>query len=209
MANGATVTYAITTTWDNQTIDHAPIQLTLTGQGTHLELVVSGPFFNDPPGPDGPPGEAYWGLWNYEVAEAFFLGSNDRYLEVELCPHGQHLLLMLNGKNNDVGDCLPLNFSATIDGSTWEGRAYIPQDYFPPNVTKFNGYAIHGSGDARQYESLYPCPQGEYPGPDFHRLEYFQPIDFGALMPDNPNSDLSQIWQDALAGQVSFPCNGK
>ena len=59
-------TYSVATTWDNQTIDHAPIQITLSSNGTHVELVAGGPFFDDPPGPDGPPGEAYWELWNYE-----------------------------------------------------------------------------------------------------------------------------------------------
>jgi len=210
MAASQDFSYSVATTWDNQTIDHAPIQVTLSSNGTHVELVAGGPFFDDPPGPDGPPGEAYWELWNYEVAEAFFLGDENRYLEVELCPHGQHLLLMLNGGGDqDVADCLPLDFKTSIIGSNWEGRAYIPAEYFPSNVNKFNAYAIHGSGDARTYEALYPCPYGMYDGPDFHRLQYFQPINFGALLPDNPTAGLSQFWQDAIAGKLSFPCNGR
>ena len=43
----------------------------------------------------------------------------------------------------------------------WEGSAFIPWSYFPPNVTKFNLFAIHGSKDERSYEALYPVPQHE------------------------------------------------
>jgi len=40
--------------------------------------------------------------------------------------------------------------------ATWEGTAYIPYSYFPPVVTKFNAFAIHGEGRDRTYEALYP-----------------------------------------------------
>ena len=75
--------------------------------GNAVQLDVSGPLFNDPGPPPGPPGKACPELWEYEgeaaswsiflvhffiplnlfpVAEVFFLGENERYLEVELCP---------------------------------------------------------------------------------------------------------------------------
>ena len=55
-------------------------------------------------------------------------------------------------------DKLDLNYTAEINDATktWKGTAIIPLDYFPPDVTKINAYAIHGSGDGRQYEALYP-----------------------------------------------------
>jgi hypothetical protein len=61
---------------------------------------------------------------------------------------------------------------------TWYGSAWIPMDYLPPGVDRFNAYAIHGVGDDRKYEALFPVP-GEFP--DFHRLEHFQPIDLSRL----------------------------
>ena len=63
---------------------------------------------------------------------------------------------------------LPLNYTAEIssDGRSWLGHATIPWDYFPPNVTLFNAYAIHGSGDNRTYESLYPVPSEKFTQPD-------------------------------------------
>ena len=59
-----------------------------------------------------------------------------------------------------------MNFQATIDGSKWSGVAYIPAEYFPPKVDSFNAYAIHGSGNERVYEALYPVPPDKYAEPD-------------------------------------------
>lgn len=61
-------------------------------------------------------------------------------------------------------DKLDLNYTAEIDDAskTWKGSAIIPLEYFPPEVTKFNAYAIHGSENGRQYEALYPASK------DFH-----------------------------------------
>ena len=69
-------------------------------------------------------------------------------------------------RNCSLQTKLPLNYTATISGNTWEGVAYIPAEYFPQEVSKFNAYAIHGSGNARTYESLYPVPKGKYSDPD-------------------------------------------
>lgn len=41
------------------------------------------------------------------------------------------------------------------------GEALLPWSYFPPNVNKMNSYAIHGSGEERTYEALYPIPKQE------------------------------------------------
>ena len=108
---------------------------------------------------------------------------------------------------------LPLVYTASVDevGKRWEGRAIIPSSYFPPNVSLFNAYAIHGVGDARRkvdiveagiidpnyrYEALY---ESSGPAPDFHRLSKFQPIDFQYLLPDNKASNLSATWKTAIA----------
>nr|XP_023998728.1 UPF0462 protein C4orf33 homolog [Salvelinus alpinus] len=123
---------------------------------------------------------AFPGLWDYEVGreknslpwpldyevdevvEAFFLDSTTvNYLEVEVCPHGQHLVLLLSGRGHAFMQQLPLSFTATITGNRWEGEALLPWCYFPPNVNKMNSYAIHGSGAGRTYESLYPVPQAD------------------------------------------------
>lgn len=45
--------------------------------------------YNDPPAPSSPPG-ATDELWEYEVVELFLMGSEQRYLEVEVCSFVSH-----------------------------------------------------------------------------------------------------------------------
>ncbi|XP_077983894.1 UPF0462 protein C4orf33 homolog [Glandiceps talaboti] len=189
----ATHVYQIKTQWNSTPIDHNPIEIKLSGNhdnGMTVTMEVAAPFFNDPPAPKGEPGKPFPQLWDYEVVEAFFLGENNKYLEVELCPHGQHLVLALNGFRNMFKDELVLDYQATLRGNTWTGVAKLPMEYFPPNTTKFNAYAIHGSGNSRVYESLYPVEADAYTEPDFHRLEYFKEVDFKAMI----NFTKSDLW---------------
>ena len=50
----------------------------------------------------------------------------------------------------------------------WGGSALIPPGFFPPNTTRMNAYAIHGTGEGRRYEALYPAPRDhqDYPAAD-------------------------------------------
>ncbi|GFQ69628.1 UPF0462 protein C4orf33 homolog, partial [Trichonephila clavata] len=120
---------------------------------------------------------------------------DDKYLEVEFSPHGQHLLLFLSGRKNAIKMCLPVEYQATINqqNNTWRGIASIPKAYFPPGVNRFNAYAIHGSGDGRQYEALFPVPTSHFTHPDFHRLEFFRYIAFDKLLAID--SALSEEWK--------------
>lgn len=61
---------------------------------------------------------------------------------------------------------LPLNFTSSINNGNWTGCAFVPASYFPPKVTKFNAYAIHGSGPGRVYEALYPASAEKHTEPD-------------------------------------------
>ena len=38
----------------------------------------------------------------FKVVEAFFLNDKEQYLELEFGPHGQHLMLLLNGNRNAI-----------------------------------------------------------------------------------------------------------
>lgn len=44
----------------------------------------------------------------------FFLNDNDEYLEVELGPWGQHLLLLLKGERNAIKHSMPLDYIAEL-----------------------------------------------------------------------------------------------
>ena len=56
--------------WDSSPTGHDPITIKLvrdvTGSEDHVRLIVDGPFFDDPDAPDGPPGEPFDKLWDYE-----------------------------------------------------------------------------------------------------------------------------------------------
>ncbi|XP_006873270.1 PREDICTED: UPF0462 protein C4orf33 homolog [Chrysochloris asiatica] len=161
--------YQITKTWNSIQVTHTPISLKFKPAIQGLVMEVHAPFFNDPPAPPGTPGQAFNELWEYEVVESFFLNSLTKlYLEVELCPHGQHLVLLLSDGDAFIKE-LDLQFEANINGDQWIGTALIPWEYFPPGVDKMNSYAIHGSGTERIYEALYSIPLEEIEigqGPD-------------------------------------------
>merc|ERR1719370_2255796 len=189
--------FSILGTWDGKPIDHGPAQLSLRGTDNVVEISITAPYFGDPAPPGGKPGEAFFKLWEYEVVEAFFLNDMEQYLELEFGPHGQHLMLLLNGNRNAIKHSLPLDYTATIDvdKKRWTGEARVPGSYFPPDVTLWNAYAIHGTGDTRTYEALFESPG---PEPDFHRLEKFQELRLGDLVEGNSGSQLSAVWQNAL-----------
>ncbi|KAG8592762.1 hypothetical protein GDO81_000618 [Engystomops pustulosus] len=148
--------------WNSASITHDPVTIYLKPASEGLQMDISAPFFNDPPSPLSPAGEPFHGLWEHEVVEVFFLNSEkEQYLEVEVGPHGHHLVLLLSQRRNIWKECLPLSFQASITEKTWKGRALIPWEYFPPSVDQFNAYAIHGSELKRTFEALYPIPEKE------------------------------------------------
>ncbi|XP_068798169.1 UPF0462 protein C4orf33 homolog isoform X2 [Struthio camelus] len=191
--------FTVQHTWDGIPVSHEPVMVSLKSGNAGLLMEVSAPFFNDPPAPLGEPGKPFSGLWDYEVVEAFFLSDRtEQYLEVELCPHGQHLLLLLSGRRRVWKEKLPLEFEVTRMETKWEGKAVLPWNYFPPCTNKFNAFAIHGSGAERKYEALHPVPQHELQEgqkPDFHRLEFFKQLNLKGLMGENWKQPESEIWK--------------
>lgn len=159
-------------TWDGQDIPTTEqVQLELSFNTDCLVVQLEAPFHHDPP-PPGPPGPTNQ-LWNYEVVELFLcqqVDTNPSYLEVELSPHGHHLVLQLHGIRQPQHTLLPLSFQASIHKDRWQGHAEIPLSYLPPPPHSYNAFAIHGSADARRYLAHAPVPG---PQPDFHRLHLF------------------------------------
>ncbi|XP_020637196.3 UPF0462 protein C4orf33 homolog [Pogona vitticeps] len=190
--------FKIENTWNNFPVSHDPVMIKLTPENAGILMEVNAPFFNDPPAPPGEPGRPFNGLWDYEVVEAFFLNDQtQQYLEVELCPHGQHLVLLLSGRRKVCKQELPLMFEVSRTHAKWTGKAHLPWNYFPPSIDKFNAFAIHGSGVDRTYEALYPVDHnkiGEEQKPDFHRLEYFKSFNLKLLMGEDWKQPGSDLW---------------
>jgi len=93
---------------------------------------------------------------------------------------------------------LPMVYKATTTGSRWAGEALIPWSYFPPNINKMNSYSIHGSGENRVYEALYPIPKEEIVDgqePNFHRLEYFKSFSLQSIMGEGWVQPQSDLWK--------------
>ncbi|XP_007544245.1 UPF0462 protein C4orf33 homolog [Poecilia formosa] len=189
--------FAIQHTWDSNPVDHEPIRLAYSDGRSGLKIEVSGPFFKGfhPPAEPGLPDLS---LRIYEVASSVFLDSTkNNYLEVVLCPYGQHLIV-LKAAGYPLYQLLPIEFTTTITGDTWQGQALIPWTYFPPNVNKMNCYASHGIRENRTHEALYPVPkedlvEGLYP--DAIYQEYFQNFRLQSIMGEDWVQPESDLWR--------------
>lgn len=160
-------------TWDGRpAADHEVVTLAVH-LGATLRLEVDAPWHGDPP-PAGPPGPTDR-LWEHEVVELFLVGPEGprrSYTEVELGPHGHHLVLRLEGVRRPVASQLPCALRTWRTGSRWRAEAEVARDLLPASIAAFNAYAIHGLGEGRRYLAHRPVPG---PHPDFHRLEHFAP----------------------------------
>jgi hypothetical protein len=155
-------------TWDGAPL---PTPAAVVSVTSDLVVHVSAPFHGDPP-PPGPPGPT-WRLWEHEVVELFLLGDDAQYLEVELGPHGHHLVLQLHGVRQITAQELPLRYHTTIRDGRWTGQAQLQPSWLPAGPLRANAYAIHGAPGQRSYAAWSPVPG---PEPDFHRLQHFRPI---------------------------------
>ena len=96
---------------------------------------------------------------------------------------------------------IQITYSTDANKKRWSGEADVPADYFPPNVTHFNAYAIHNqqiNGSERIYKALYASSG---PEPNFHDLESFK--EFSELPLLKNITDYSDIWREALEDSTS------
>lgn len=162
--------------------------LRLARSGAHLRIELDAPYFGDP-APAVPVGPTER-LWEHEVCELFIADAGEHYLEVELSPHGHHLVLELSGIRRVVRSQLPIDYVARIEVSSeppatgpigrFYGEAHVPWAYLPVPALRANAYAIHGHGagpDAGQGVPQRRCYHAHSPPggavADFHKLASF------------------------------------
>jgi hypothetical protein len=150
-------------------VERAAIDVMLAAET--LGLRVDAAFHGDAP-PPSPPGSTDR-LWEHEVVELFVVGEGERYTEIELGPHGHHLVLRFAGVRRAIERQVPLEFHACVEGPRWRGHATLARTYLPEPIVAANAYAIHGVGKARRYLAAHPVPGT---APDFHRIDGFPPV---------------------------------
>jgi len=156
-------------TWDGQPLGASDVaRVGWQLDEAVLRIWVDAPFHDDPP-PPGPPGPTP-GLWNHEVVELFLVGAGPHYTEIELSPHGHHLVLRLEGVRQAVASELPLQLAARREATRWQAEAVLSRSLLPDDILSFNAFRIHGVGAHRRYLAHAPVPG---PMPDFHRLGLF------------------------------------
>ncbi|MCA9509968.1 MAG: hypothetical protein KC560_04635 [Myxococcales bacterium] len=168
-------------TWDGGAAlpgERVRIALSRSARGARDDwrIEVDAPFHGDP-APASPPGPTPR-LFEHEVVEVFLLALPDTYLEVELGPHGHHLVLALEGVRNAVREELAIAYAVAREGARWRGVAVVPGSLVPAGVSHVNAFAIHGAGAARRHLAWRPAAGR---APDFHRLDVFAPFDAEAL----------------------------
>lgn len=169
-------------TWDGRPLpagEQASVQLAAAPDAGRLRLLVEAPFHGDPPPPSpcGPTPR----LWEHEVVELFVAGpgadAEVPYLEIELSPHGHHLVLRFAGVRRVVESALPLDYRAAVDAGgaspRWRGEATVPRTWLPPPPHRANAYRAHGAGAHRRHLAAAPVPGA---AADFHRPSVFPAV---------------------------------
>jgi len=161
-------------TWDGQLArpeEVVGLELSRDDRGD-WGVAIDAPYHGDP-APTGPPGPTPE-LWHHEVVEVFLLAPPDHYLEVEIGPHGHHLVLELHGARRPLREGLPLTLQVEREARRWRAHARLERALVPKGVSRVNAYALHGTPGLRRHLAFAPVG-GETP--DFHRLERFAALD--------------------------------
>lgn len=158
--------------WDGTVLPESQwVMVDLRLSDDELQIEVDAPFFNNPPPSKAPNSErGFWQLWEYEVVEVFLVGQDGAYTEIEVGPHGHHLLLRLDGPRAVVDKMHPMVWEASIEGGRWHGIGVITRQLLPKNLERINAFAIRNVEGRRQYCCYTPLPSEQ---PDFHQPARF------------------------------------
>ncbi len=126
----------------------------------------------DTPAPASAPGPTE-GLWVHEVVELFLAGSGPAYLEVEVGPHGHHLVIRLTDVRVRGEALLPLDVAvARLPGRAWAGQAHLPRVWVPSGPLRAAAFRV-APGHTPPHLASQKLP-GD--GANFHQPQHFPPI---------------------------------
>ena len=215
--------FKIASLWDGtklNTADQISISIDVTrlpespSNDPCLVISIDAPFYNDP----APPADAQKnldGLWEYEVVEVFIKGRHDKYVELEMGPHGHYLVLVCDGyRQCFLRGIEPVSYETKIEENRWKGRMICPIRVLPPPTDipsapySFNAYAIRNNpAGGRIHAAVFPPfrAEEEYAVPDFHKLELFE--HFPNPFSESAESAGDSVWQDRSV--ISMGCPSK
>ena len=129
------------------------------------------------PNPASKPNQFFEGLWEGDVAEAFFLEpESGRYLEINLAPNGAWWACWHSGvrqREKTQPSFIGFEPHGTNDAHGWEASLLIPFSLFSrPEKLQFNITFVLNSPH-QTFHSLASLP-GEQP--DFHQPDHFLPL---------------------------------
>lgn len=170
---------AIASTWDGEALTEGEVaSVEVARDGDGLVIAMRARSWGDPI-PDGPVGRRDR-LWEYEVVEVFLAEAarrDARYLEIEVGAHRHWLALSFDGYRTLQDDQVAIAVEHVHAEDGWQATVRVSAEVvrraLPEGIGAVNAYAIHGVGTQRRYLAAAPVSRGQYPGPDFHRLEHF------------------------------------
>jgi len=173
--------------WDGDDVsqEHRPLLTISTDDGPEqpiMTITVDAPYYNNAPPVKSD--DACICLWDFEVVEIFIKGRMDKYIEIEMNPHGEFLILAMDGHKQCFHESLkPLKFEAKISENRWNAVLVIPFSYLPPPLICptcplfcFNAFAMHNepTGERKHLAHFAASAESGYDEPDFHRLHLFE-----------------------------------
>ena len=183
--------FEVKTSWDGSQLPETDI-VSVSFSCEHVDgksepemrIKLDAPFYDNPPPKSTKDGSSCACLWEFEVVEIFLKGRMDKYIEIELSPHDEYLILAMDGHRQCFHEALrPLSYKCGIVSHRWWAELVIPFSYLPPpfvagscSLFTFNVYALHNDREgSRRCAALFPSSESfDYDSPDTHRLHLFE-----------------------------------